>query len=139
MVRIIGGLTRTIHKMDEVTVRIPRDLLPFGIKIIQSASMNNDNCIYQSIREGQDLAGNLKPEVKEKEEWTSELLRMSMNVNIGREMVKNNWYDYISNWEKALTLDEFSGSLRENNEDYYITLDISSPESTIILLEASDL
>jgi hypothetical protein len=129
---------RTIHKMNEVTVRIPKDLLPFGMGKMQSASMNNDNCIYQSIRENLDLAGNLKPEVKEKEEWTSELSRMSTNVNIGREMVKDNWSYYISNWKKALTLDEFSGSLRENDEDYYITLDISSPESTIILLEASD-
>jgi hypothetical protein len=127
---------RAIHKMNEVTVRIPKDLLPFGIEKMQSASMNNDNCIYQSIRENLDLAGNLQTIAKEKEEWTTDLRRMSVNVNNGREMVKNNWDDYISKWKKALTLDEFSGSLRENNEDYYITLDISSPESTVILLEA---
>jgi hypothetical protein len=129
---------RTIHQMNEVTVRIPRDMLPFSIEKMRSASMNNENCIYQSIRKSLDLAGNLIPEVKEKEEWTTELRRMSKNVYNGRKMVVNNWNYYISKWTNALTLDDFSGSLRDNNEDYYITLDISSPESTIILLEASD-
>jgi len=128
---------RTVHQMNEVTMRIPKDLLPFEIGKMQSASMNNENCIYKSIRESLDLAGNLKPEVKEKEERTTNLRWMSKNVSAGSQMVVNNWDYYTSKWKKALTLDDFSGSLRENNEDYYIILDISSPESTIILLEAS--
>jgi hypothetical protein len=129
---------RTIHQVNEVTVRIPRDLLPFRIENMQSTSMNNDNCIYQSIRKSLDVAGNLKAVVKEKEEWTTELRFMSNNVGNGRKMVVDNWSYYISKWKKSLTLDEFTGSLRENNEDYYITLDISSPESTIILLNAQE-
>jgi hypothetical protein len=129
---------RTIHQVNEVTVRIPRDLLPFRIENMQSTSMNNDNCIYQSIRKSLDLAGNLKAEVKEKEEWTTELRLMSNNVYNGRKMVIDNWSYYISKWKRSLTLDGFTGSLRENNEDYYITLDISSPESTIILLKAQE-
>ena len=129
---------RTIHHVNKVTVRIPRDLLPFRIGSSQSTSMNSDNCIYQSIRKSLELAGNLKPEVKEKPEWTSELRYMSNNVYNGRKMVIDNWNYYISKWKNALKLGDFSGSLRENNEDYYITLDISSPESTIILLKAQE-
>ena len=36
--------------------------------------MNNDNCIYQSLRKSLELAGNLKPEVMEKKEWTAGVL-----------------------------------------------------------------
>jgi hypothetical protein len=129
---------RTIHDVNEVTVRIPRDMLPFLPGNIQSTSMNNEHCMYQSIRKSLDLAGNLKPEVKEQPEWTTELSRMSKNVYNGRKMVSNNWNYHITRWKNSLMLTDFEGSVRENNDAYYITLNISSPESTVILLEARE-
>ncbi|MCP4313037.1 MAG: T9SS type A sorting domain-containing protein [Bacteroidetes bacterium] len=127
---------RTVHDMNEVTVRIPRDMLPFIPAGTRSASMNNEHCIYQSIRKSLDLSGNLKSAVKDRPEVATDLSLMSKNLYNGRKMVSDNWNYYITRWKNSLMLTDFEGSVRDNNDAYYITLNISSPESTVILLEA---
>ena len=98
--------------------------------------MNNENSIYYNIRMDLDSAQNLKQIVKEKPEWISGMFQMSENFFATFGMVADNWDDYISIWKKSLTLTEFKGTLIERGNDYYISMPVNTPESTVILLEA---
>jgi hypothetical protein len=135
---IVNGFNtdRTSHESSEVLVRIPKEILQFEPGIIRSSSMNNENSIHYNIRKDLDSAQNLKQIVKEKPEWVTSLVAMNKDLGAAWVMAINKKDDYNSMWKASLTLTEFKGTLTERGNDYYISMPLNTPESTVILLEA---
>ena len=60
---------------------------------------------------------------------------MSTNRSQFNKLLKNNWDGYQALWKDALTLKEFKGSIKEDKHNYFISIKMVTPQSSVLLLE----
>jgi len=126
--------SRTSHNKNMVTLKIEKKSLPFKVKILKSASMNNANCVGLAVRLDIEQAGILNPIMNERPEGVFNLKDMTNNLGQAKTLVIQNWDKYKSIWKKSLTLETFKGKITEDANFYTITLEMAAPESTVIVL-----
>jgi hypothetical protein len=59
---------------------------------------------------------------------------MTSDIGQASSLIKANWDKYMDLWKSSLTLEDFEGSIKEDGEYYTISLDMTTPESTVIVL-----
>ncbi len=116
------------------SIKIPKELIPFKIRNSSSASMNNSNSIHYQIRKDFEEAGILNP-LLENKKYTTSVAKMSTNAIKRSKIVAGHWEEYLEMWKESLTLEKFEGSVKAKDDMYVISLEMSAPESTVIVLE----
>ena len=117
-----------------LSIKIPQELIPFKIRKSSSASKNNSNSIHYQIRKDFEEAGILNP-LLENKKYTTTVAKMSTNAIKRSKLVAENWENYLEMWKTSLKLEKFEGSVKTEDDMYVISLKLSAPESTVIVLE----
>ena len=117
-----------------LSIKIPQELIPFKIRKSSSASKNNSNSIHYQIRKDFEEAGILNP-LLENKKYTTTVAKMSTNASKRSKLVAEHWEEYLEMWKTSLKLEKFEGSVKTEDDMYVISLKLSAPESTVIVLE----
>ena len=125
---------RNCHDETQVSIKVPRDLVPFKIRKLTSASKNIANSIYVQIRKDFEEAGILNP-LLEGKGYTATVANMSNDAKKRNQVVAEQWDKYLAQWKDSLTLRTFEGSMRPEDDHHLISLIMKTPESTVIVLE----
>jgi hypothetical protein len=59
---------------------------------------------------------------------------MTSDANRAVSIIRENWDNYMDLWKNSLTLGDFAGIMTEDADFYTISLDMTTPESTVIVL-----
>lgn len=126
---------RGANDKNSITLKIPKKDLKLKIKHIKIASITRENNMYDQLLIDTKKEGILNPKLKDQPFVIPNLKEFSNNRVKFNKMVKNNWDGYKSLWKDALTLKEFKGSIREDKDNYFISLEMETPQSSVLLLE----
>jgi hypothetical protein len=127
---------RNLHNKQEIKISIPAECIPFKVKKIKSTSINNLNSIHYNIRKDVEKEGILNPVLKDKPEYIPRNLSHLVNdLSKGRDLVARNWEKYETLWKNSLTLKNFEGSFKKTGGNFQISVELTAPESMVIMLE----
>jgi hypothetical protein len=125
---------RNDHAEQTINLEIPKKTIPFPIGLIKSATCNNSNSIYYNMRKDMEKKGVLNPMIADKPEYITELKNLTDNLNRGQSIIAENWERYKSMWKSSLILKQFNGTIEEHGDSYLISLKMTAPESTVIVI-----
>lgn len=118
----------------EVSIEIPKEIIPFVVKRSSRASLTNSNSISFNLRNDLEKEGILNPLLKDKPGYTTGFRNLTNNYSKATELLSQKWASYVDMWQNSLTLQEVKGILMNKNESYFLTFEMTTPESTIIVL-----
>jgi hypothetical protein len=126
---------RVANDANTITLKIPKNELKLKINRIKIASITRENSIYDQMLIDTKKEGILNPKLKNLAFYIPNLKEMSTNRSQFNKLLKNNWDGYQALWKDALTLKEFKGSIKEDKHNYFISIKMVTPQSSVLLLE----
>jgi hypothetical protein len=118
-----------------VVLKIPKKELSFSIKSIRRATINRENSIYDNIIADTKKEGILNPLLENMPAYIPDIKNIANDSPKFINMMKTNWNTYEANWKDALTLKDFKGTMVEDKTHYIITIEMGTPESTVLVFE----
>ena len=125
---------RTKHDLHKVSFQIPKNIIPFAIKKCRRSSLTNSNSISYNLRADMESNGLLNPLLIEKPEYTTSFKNLGSNQQKAIELLIQNWEKYVAMWKNSLTLNTANGVVSENEVSFTLDFEMTTPESTVILL-----
>jgi hypothetical protein len=125
---------RCSHNNSTAVLKIPKKVFPFEISKLKSTSINNSNSIHYNILMDIEKEGILSPLLHDKPEYIPGIINMTSDANRAVSIIRENWDNYMDLWKNSLTLGDFAGIMTEDADFYTISLDMTTPESTVIVL-----
>lgn len=125
---------RTNHNSRKVNIVLPDSIFPFAIKESSKATLTNSNCINYNLRADIERAGILNQLLNGKPEYITTVKNLTSDVGKAGILLSENWEKYKTMWKNALTLQKVKGVVFKKGDTYNITLEMITPESTILVL-----
>ena len=126
---------RLYNNSNTVVLKIPKKELSFNIKSIKRATINRENSIYDNIIADTKKEGILNPLLENMPTYIPNIKDIANDSPKFTNMIKTNWNTYEANWKDALTLKDFKGTIVEDKTHYIITIEMGTPESTVLVFE----
>lgn len=126
---------RVANDKNTITLKIPKDELKLKINRIKIASITRENSIYDQLLIDTRKEGILNSKVENQAFYIPNLQEMSTNRPQFNQLLKTNWDRYQALWKDALTLKEFKGSIKEDLYNYFISIKMETPQSSVLVLE----
>jgi hypothetical protein len=126
---------RTKHDVYKVSIKIPKNIIPFAIEKSSRTSLTNSNSISYNLRTAIENADILSPLLAEKPEYTTNFRNMTSNMQKATDLLWQNWEEYTSMWQNSLTLKTVKGIVTQDATSYTLNFEMTTPESTIIVLD----
>jgi hypothetical protein len=126
---------RVYNNSNTVVLKIPKKELSFNIKSIKRAAINRENSIYDNIIADTKKEGILNPLLEDMPAYIPYIKDIANDSRKFSGMIKTNWDTYEANWKDALTLKDFKGTIVEDKTHYIITIEMGTPESTVLVFE----
>lgn len=125
---------RTNHNSQKVNIVLPKNIFPFSVKQCSKTSLTNSNCINYNLRADIEKAGILNPLLNEKPEYITNFKNLTSDIGKAGILLSNNWGKYKAMWKNSLTLQKVGDLVSKMGDTYNITIELSTPESTILVL-----
>jgi hypothetical protein len=126
---------RLYSNSNTVVLKIPKKNLPFNLKSIKKATINRENSIYDNIVADTKKEGILNPLLENMPFYIPNFKDISNDSRKFMSMIKTNWNNYEENWKDAMKLKNFKGTIVEDKSNYIITIEMGTPESTVLVFE----